>query len=102
MLATQAGEAAKVIEATAEAVPALPRPTTGVGSHQHLDRGARGGCGHRAQKLRPRLLVWRLVLTQDLNGEISRLRDDIRDRQFLLTSGTLVGNAMCIEKVCSG
>jgi flagellar motor component MotA len=27
MLATQAGEAAKVIEATAEAVPALPRPT---------------------------------------------------------------------------
>jgi len=44
----------------------------------------------------------RLVLTQDLNGEISRLRDNIRDRQFLLTSGALIGNATCVEKVCGG
>ena len=44
----------------------------------------------------------RLALTQDLSGETSRLLDDIWDWQCLLTSGALIGNAMCIEKVCSG
>jgi hypothetical protein len=57
-----------------------------------------------------RVLTWcaafcapvRLALTKDLSGETSRLLDDIRDRQFLLTSGALIDNAMCVEKACSG
>src|SRR5262245_39276016 len=42
-----------------------------------------------------------LALTQDLSGETSRLLDDIWDCQCFLISRAPIGDAMCVEKICS-
>ena len=67
----------------------------------------RTSCHRRASGSRG--VTWRicqhipaLALTQDLSGEASRLLDDIWDCQCHLTSRAPIGDAMCVEKLCSG